>query len=361
LDKKLSWPWTTNNNFKKGDTMSTAITCFGKRAGEIVAAAKDEIQKARDDGWNVLISEEIRPASELFLPQISVIRLSPDPDAGDFYKPSDAKGKFRMHWQAKKKIGAEAGIDWVSGKEGIVKKDDDYVAFKAVGKRSTASGEPRELSGFGDIDMVIKEADIREGNKTAQYKKTEDKMSAEIRKERKFSMRKAESTARARVIDGFVPLKKAYTEAEIKKPFMILRYIFSPDMRDNFIKAQMLISATRAANGIYGGSPVAGALPEANQESIEVDYTVAPPEEIPIAEAENLADKPFSPAESLEADFIELGITDKVSSIKRMIVETKFDTDTRPNNLKKKADKYTADECLELYRLINKAKTDPGF
>jgi hypothetical protein len=320
----------------------------------MVKNVKDEIATARKEGWNVLISEEIRPASEMFMPHISVIRLSDDEDAGDFYFPLDAKGKGRMTYSAMKKLAAEAGIQWEPEQEGIVKKEADYVAFRAVGRRFTSSGEVRRLAGFSDKDMQIKEDDLR--SKEGQYKKDEKQIQAELRKERNFWMRKAESGARARVIKGFIPIKAAYTREEIKKPFMVLRYIFSPDMRDNFIKAQFLTAATQAVSGIYGphAAPALPACADGLEPIHDADLVLEAPENSIPEAGDALREN------SLEEDFLLLTPEEQSETIRRMIKNKNYDTTTRPEHLRKTADQYTAADRLELYRILSKP-VDVGF
>lgn len=334
---------------------ATGAPGISDRAASMVKNVKAEIESARKDGWNVLISEEVRPASEMFMPHISVIRLDPDEDAGDFYYPKDAKGKGRMTYAAKKKLAAEAGIQWVPDQEGIVKKEDNYVAFRAVGRRFTSSGETRMLAGFSDKDMSIKEEELRDPG--AQYKKTETQISAELRKERGFWMRKAESGARGRVIMGFIPIKAAYTVEQIKKPFMVLRYIFSPDMRDNFIKAQFLQAATNAVSGIYGPSAAPALALPAPVEVVDyhdADFIPdAPANTIP--EAGDAAEQPGN----LETDFVLLDAEEQTASIKRLIAAKNYDTKLRPAHLNKPAAHYDAQDRLDLFRLIN--LSDVGF
>ncbi len=324
-----------------------AIANIGQRAAAIVAGVKQEIEQAKKDKWNVLISEDIRPASEMFLPHLSIVRLSADPDAGDFYYPTDAKGKGRITYNAMKKLAAEAGIQWVPEQEGIVQKEENYVAFRAVGRRFTSSGEVRLLAGFSDKDMLIKEEELKGAGKT------EAAMKAELRKERNFWMRKAESGARARVIKGFIPLKAAYSREEIEKPFVVLRYIFSPDMRDRVIKAHILQAATNAVSGVFGPAAGHAALPAADnvQEADfrELDPTAA--QQIP--EAPDLSEQP-EPS-SLEIDFQNMPADEQVACLRRMIKSTGYDIAKRPAHLMKQAELYTAAERLEFFRILSPA------
>lgn len=330
---------------------ATGAPGISDRAAGMVRNVKAEIETARKEGWNVLISEEIRPASEMFMPHISVIRLYADPDAGDFYFPNDCKPKGRMTYAAMKKLAAEAGIQWVPEQEGIVKKEENYVAFRAVGRRFTSSGEARMLAGFSDKDMSIKEDELR-----GKDGKTEQAIQAELRKERNFWMRKAESGARGRVIKGFIPIKAAYKIEEMNKPFMVLRYIFSPDMRDNFIKAQMLSSFSNAVAGVYGPAATP-ALPAACSDVSDIhDADLIP--EAPATQIPEAGDAAENPP-SLEADFINSTPDEQTAAIKRLIASKKYDTNLRPEHLKKQAGDYTAADRLELYRILS--NLDVGF
>lgn len=332
-----------------------AANFTNQRAQATVDAVREEIEGARKNGYNVLITEDVRLASEMFLPHLSVLHLSADVDDGDFYFPNDAKGKGRITYSALKKLAAEAGIEWMPEQEGIVTKDSDYVAFRAVGRRFTSSGEKRLLAGFSDKDMLIKEEDLRAKNETDKYKKTEAQIKAELRKERGFWMRKAESGARARVIRGFIPVKAAYTVEEIKKPWVILRYIFSPDMRDELIKRQCLQAGLQAMGGVYGPQAVA-ALPAAQPEQIhDADFSTLPADAQDFPEAPNLAEQP--PAHSLEDDFKLLDAEEQTATIKRLIEKTGYNTANRPAHLKKPAADYTAADRLDLYKIL----TDVGF
>jgi len=331
-----------------------AVASIGQRAAAIVADAQNEIEQARKDKWNVLISEDIRPASELFLPHLSIVRLDPEEGAGDFYYPNDAKGKGRMTYAAMKKLAAEAGIQWEPDQEGIVQKDENYVAFRAVGRRFTSSGEVRRLAGFSDKDMMIKREELiaANDNPNNKYKKSEAQIDAELRKERSFWMRKAESGARARVIKGFIPIKAAYTKEEAVRPFVVLRYIFSPDMRDAAIKTHILQAATQAVSGLYGPAAVQAALPPAENVVREADFR-----EIDPAAGADIPEAPDLSAEaepnSLEVDFQALPVDEQVACLRRMIQSSGYDIATRPAHLMKRAELYTAAERLEFYRILN--------
>jgi hypothetical protein len=324
----------------------TAIAT-NSRAAQMVAGVKKEIEEAKSAGWNVLIAEDIRPASEMFLPHLSIVRLDPDKDSGDFYYPSDANGKARLTYNALKKLAAEAGIQWVPEQEGIVQKEENYVAFKAVGRRFTSSGEVRMLAGFSDKDMLIKEEELRA--KTGNDKKSEGQIAAELRKERSFWMRKAESGARGRVIKGFIPVKAAYTKEQAAKPFVILRYIFSPDMRDAVIKTHILNAATQAVSGVFGPQAAQYALPQANGEVHEADFReLDPAAGSDIPEAGDAAEQP-----GLEIDFQNQSAEEQVTCLRSMIQSTGYDIIKRPASLMKQAELYTAAERLEFYRILS--------
>lgn len=334
---------------------ATGAPGISDRAAGMVRNVQAEIETARKDGWNVLISEEIRPASEMFMPHISVVRLGADPEDGDFYFPKDCAPKGRMTYAAMKKLAAEAGIEWVPAEEGIVKKEESYVAFRAVGRRFTSSGERRPLAGFSDKDMMIKEDELRKPDQ--KYPKNEAQIQAELRKERNFWMRQAESGARARVIKGFIPIKAAYTVEQMKQPFMVLRYIFSPDMRDNFIKGHFLAAMTNAVSGVFGPQAAPLALAPAGEfsEAHDADFsTVAEAPETQIPEAGDAVD-----AGNLETDFMLLDADEQTATIKRMIASKNYDTKLRPAHLNKPAANYTAADRLELFKILN--NLDVGF
>jgi len=347
---------------------ATGASGFSPRAAAAVERARLEVEKARKDKWNILISEEIRPVSEIFLPFISVLRLSADPEDGDFYFPKDAKGKGRMTYHAMKKIGDAADVQFIPSEEGITRKEKDYVAFRSVGKRFSCSGEVRTLAGFSDKDTAIVEENLR--SQTGQYKKEEGQIQGEMRKERTFSMRKAESGARGRVIKGFVPIKSAYSTEQIEKPFVVVRYIFSPDLQDAIVKTQVLAGFQNAATSLYGPQASAALPPAQNGNIHDATFQELPADAQQFPEAPDLseppADDPFAapadPNAGAIADFEAIdSYADKISCIMRAMETAGYKPGDRPAHLRKA--KYTDAELLELFTdVLNfQAKTKTGF
>ena len=247
--------------------------------GEKKALVVLEIEKARKAGMNLLLpSTHIEGLSEFHSPIIEYVELSPDPANGDVYFHSES-GKLVPTKQGLMKLALCAGIMWNAPetKRTDNRQDRDYVSFQAVGGVRKGDGSPVWLKAEFDLDFEVIEEELRE-----QYEK-KGKKSRKTGKElqdyvdyctkrdllykRKHKIKLCEAGAMNRVVRALLGLKAGYTEAELKKPFVVARIVFRPDYSDPEIRRIVIQKSIENVTGVYGPTEL---------EPIEVPYSGEP-------------------------------------------------------------------------------------
>lgn len=157
---------------------------------------------------------------------------------GHVYKSED--GGLALSKNALDMIAQAAGISWVPEKSGRVDTgiDPNYVHFVATGKVRDFDGSIREESRHRQIDL-------RDGSPT--YTKMTP---AQRPKAREFILEQAESKAKNRVIRAFLAIRGSYTAAEIAKPFVIPKLVWTGDTDDPEIRKILAEKAFDTAHGI---------------------------------------------------------------------------------------------------------------
>jgi hypothetical protein len=191
---------------------------------------------------------------------LSFVKVNPDASKSG---PGDVSevggGKLNLAAHVIKKIGAAAGVSWVTNESGRLDNGSDphYVHFRAVGTVKNFDGSLRKISGEVEIDM-------REGSPQVvameQRAKDGSNFASQLRDTRFFILRHAETKAKARAIID-LGMKRSYTAAELAKPFQVARLMWTgrtddPELRRIFAEKQA--DAMIGANAmLYGGQPMA--------------------------------------------------------------------------------------------------------
>lgn len=184
-------------------------------------------------------------------------------NAADCY---NVGGKLGLGKVTLEQIWAAAGGTWdpVLTRRLDNGRDPRYCHYRAVGTVRNFDGTPRQVSGEVEIDArdgsdLINEitTKAKERESGSNYKGKRDGGASQILELRKFLLRHAESKAKNRAIAG-MGVKRAYLQAELKKPFAVARLTFTgrtedPELRRDFARmnAQAALGGSLA---LYGGS-----------------------------------------------------------------------------------------------------------
>jgi hypothetical protein len=152
----------------------------------------------------------------------------------------------------------------------------DYVAYKAVGALRLPDGSWQPVMATKEIDLsVIQEelfeANLKKGRDWANDPKksewlhgatpeawAEAQTKSNMIQWRKNKLMRAETGAMLRVIRAALGMKAQYTEAELRKPFIVPRIDFSPDYNDSEVRRALIDNGTQGMAKLYGSSVPAG-------------------------------------------------------------------------------------------------------
>jgi hypothetical protein len=327
---------------------------------------KHDVQQFESRKFNVLAPRELGTIPPYHTPQLSVVNINPNPDAGDCYKLPG--GKFGLSKVALDRISQAASITWLPELCGRVDdgRDPNIVRYKAVGRIKDLSGAWRTIIGEKEVDLVAIEDELRDTlpkrdkcpqQEPARSKWIEDTVTKEMIQFRKHKLARAQSGAMNRAIRSALALRSQYSAEEIARPFVLPRVQFTPDYSDPEVKKFMLCEATGHLSELYGAPAVSAtlppALPPAPEEDV-VDAQAGPTngDSAPAAdpspnpdpepddeemrfqsayEAEAAAGTPEAKAEALRIQLEVLG---------RLMVRKQYD----PRNLKKAQTQFSREE-----------------
>lgn len=194
---------------------------------------------------------------------ISVVHVDPNADKdgpGEVYKVG---GKLGLSGTTLKKIGAAAAIDWDMGQSGRLDdgRDPHYCHYRAVGIVRNFDGSARTVS--GEVEMDAREGSPQLDEIRTKAKDRPDGGDSQILELRKFLLRHAETKAKLRAIAD-MGVKRAYTPAELQKPFAVARLMWTgqtkdPELRRIFATKQMdaMVGSAAALYGRREGGPAA--------------------------------------------------------------------------------------------------------
>jgi hypothetical protein len=176
----------------------------------------------------------------------------------DTYNVTGKRGLGKSKLQ---QIAAALGVSWDPIASGRLDDGSDpyYVRWRAVGTYRAFDGQVQTL-------VAEKELDLRPGSPTCvgleqQQAAKQKSADGQIREMRMHIQQHAETKAQLRAIRS-LGLKTSYTTAELAKPFVCARIMFTgqsadPELRREFARltAESFLSGQK---GLYGRSPVGG-------------------------------------------------------------------------------------------------------
>jgi hypothetical protein len=183
------------------------------------------------------------------------------------------QNKRALNKQGLLKIAQAAGIQWVP--EHCRRMDDGKERYlwrwQYFGYVRTHDGQLQPVQGSRELDL-------RDGSAEATAMKDQ-----QLDKARAVGNQVCETKAMQRAIRT-LGIRQAYTLDELKKPFLIVRFSFTPDMSDPEIKKAVTLQAMGGLGALYQ-APAANVLPALPETTGPVDETERPVETAPVAAA----------------------------------------------------------------------------
>lgn len=251
------------------------------------------------DKYNLLlptrtIQEQISP---LHKPKIEIVQLQEE----EIYQISSGSDQWGIHHSGLQKFAAAIGLNTPGEKNRLIMDDGIRVTFQATGECRRNDGTWQEYSRTYtlDLDELLKGfiqsytkkadrclADHKKGGKDLPWGLTEntrqkwidEQVERDMAQKRKFRVQLSETGAMHRVIKDIVVLRSGYKKAEIMKPFVMLRIVFSPDqfMKDPRAQGILIGEAVKASGMLYGGQETSHRILPAQSSTPVPDAEVMP-------------------------------------------------------------------------------------
>jgi hypothetical protein len=191
----------------------------------------------------------------------SVVKINPDPSKGG---PGEVYDGLPFLDKDKREVAiAKLGLRKIADAAGIstptIRTDPrtipNYWEFKCVASY-------RGIDGTIVTREATAEWDLRDGSP-----RLKGWTANQISEGRKNGLRNAETRAINAAIREF-GVKQKYTQEELRKPFLVLRVAFQPDLSDPEQRRLVAENAMRGTSTLYGGGP---ALPAAHGEVVDAE------------------------------------------------------------------------------------------
>jgi hypothetical protein len=295
-----------------------------------------QLKQEQVRGAHLLAATTLQTIPPMHRPVVTSVHIDPDPKNKEVYPQKG--GGLSLSAIAFKKIADAMGIQWVPDECGRMDDgtDPDYVWYRMSGLVKALDGTWRKIIGDKEIRMSV----IREELTDSKRKKAEDYLNdpkdgpefrkafpdteawvqEQVRQEalqiKKHILSRAQSGALARATKS-IGIRETYTPAELQKPFVFPKLVFTPDPSNPQDRAFLLAQGAGAINQLYkpeqpatAAQPSMTALPP-GQAPREVAF-LPPPDEpreqrgaLPTPEesqrADFLASEPNAQAEILQA------------------------------------------------------------
>jgi len=244
---------------------------------DVQKSVEKELAEYKEQNANILgPSTRMDGLSEFHKVIVDSVSLSINPVDGDIYKHKDGYGdapaQYIIAGQGLQRLAVCAGVVWNPIETKATSISQKYVAYNAVGCIRKADGTPVCFQAEYDVDIDVVEDELRDQFKDKKKKweekpwfqklspeSREDYIESAIRKELNFKKKHktkiAATGAKNRVVRALLGVKKTYTIAELKKPFVMPRVILQPDYSDPEVKKLMLAASIQSQTGVFGPAP----------------------------------------------------------------------------------------------------------
>lgn len=238
------------------ETKTTAIT----KVQELPEWARDIVKPYVESNQYNLLLPAIPVNAELgygHKAKLSVTKIDTNPANGEIYKVGSKKegssyvDAFALAKPALDKIGTSAGIQFRTQRldDG---RDRDVAGFECMSAMKNESGQVIVKTYSKWIHMKDVEASSRSTRfKYRKQNETDEQIEKALAEEmvqyRRHLAPRAETGAILRAIRGQLGIRSQWTQAELAKPFVMLRVDFQPDASDPDVKRFLLEQGSRAS------------------------------------------------------------------------------------------------------------------
>lgn len=231
----------------------------------------DELAKVANITFPITALDVLPPNH---VPSLSVIRVNPDPKAGDVYAVG---GQLALRKHVLLKIANAGGIH-IRTRKVSPRHDLDNIEWEAIAFGRLPDGTPISVK----------------CSKTWSWAKCQQEMKpAQAAQYRQFADEQTETKAILRAVRAGMNLKTGYTPEEIRKPFLVARAVFAPDMSDPEVRKVVLQSQLQPSAALYGPAldgfaslPTPTELVDDEPEEVQIEVQSAQPAEMPEPEPE---------------------------------------------------------------------------
>lgn len=252
--------------------------------------------------YNILLpTRAIQQINPWYAYGVTVVHVDPNPESGDVYPVGSRRVKgedgkwyvqelYGLAKPALMRMMQAAGIVWNFRESGVRRLDRDYVLYVAIGAIRLADGTWMTLSAHKEIDLEVEEAVLREqwqaraerlarqGNvpedERYRYKVrkaqvqgrdvflldeaeipryVEEHVRSAMLHKRKNKVHLAETGAMLRLVRSALAIKAQYTAEELRRPFVVPRVDFQPDLSDPEVRRAMIQHGLPAIQTLFGG------------------------------------------------------------------------------------------------------------
>lgn len=159
-------------------------------------------------------------------------------------------GKLALKREALLELWISADGKYVHSQRDDDGKDPHYARYTWAGSALSLSGQPL-------LHSATKETDLREGS--AQSKAMAKASNAMLSQQRSDISTITESKAQNRVIRALLDISHIYNQEQVGWPFVLMKLVFVPDMKDPLTRFLVTAHAIGASNMLFGG-PTGAAL-----------------------------------------------------------------------------------------------------
>jgi hypothetical protein len=241
---------------------------------ELIVRINNELQVESQKGGHVLAPLTLQTIPPMHRPVLVTVQIDKDPAHGEVYKQRE--NMLSLSGLAFKKLGDAMGIQWNPDEcrrtdDG---RDPDYCSYRMCGKVKALDGTWRVILGDKEIRMSVVMEELRETKKRelekgmadpAQAARIRDKYSnpnewvdEEVRREalqiKKHMLSRCQTGALCRATKS-IGIRETYTAAELTKPFVFPKLVFSPDPNNPQDRAFLLQQGSGAVHQLYPAAP----------------------------------------------------------------------------------------------------------
>lgn len=217
------------------------------------------------ENYNVLYpAAALMPTDPNFTPSLNIVRIDPDPDHGDVY-PIESEGYGK---NKKMKAGAllKTAVEKLGEAAGLVelppvwdrRGKDLHVICGLKARRSDGTFKPvygsREWIHDDEYEKVVNACPKTEykSDQPLSPEKRDEWIRKNWARVKEFREPMIESKAYLRAYRKALKLKAKYTPDELRKPFLVVSTLFTPDTSDIRILGMLMTGGQEAANTLYG-------------------------------------------------------------------------------------------------------------